>query len=37
VLSACHGNQGLAGSFLEVLALGGGDDAAGLIDEEDDD
>jgi MoxR-like ATPase len=37
VLSACHGNQGLAGSFLEVLALGGGDDASGLIDDEDDD
>jgi MoxR-like ATPase len=34
VLSACHGNEKVAGSFLEVLALGGdGDD--GLEDDDD--
>lgn len=35
VLSACHGNQELAGSFLEVLALASDADDDGLVDDED--
>lgn len=34
VLSACHGNSVLAGSFLEVMALTDDGDTAGLTDEE---
>jgi MoxR-like ATPase len=37
VLSACHGDQGLAGSFLEVLALSSTGNDDGLVDDDDDD
>lgn len=36
VLSACHGNQELAGSFLEVLALSSQESDDDLVDDEDD-
>lgn len=37
VLSACHGNQQLAGSFLEVLALSNDKDSDGLTDDDEED
>lgn len=37
VLSACHGNMTLAGTFLEVLALSGDGDDDGLEDDEEED
>ena len=37
VLSSVHGNQTLAGAFLEVLALGSDGDDDGLVDDEEED